>query len=335
MKKRFLYGVYIFLFLSSCTANRSLPVERPLFPGIAEGKWWIVNSVIKDSGGKDVHFSALLGTESVSGKNYAANIVSIWQEKDSSYYSGVQNAPGIKIKSSHSFPISLSGMDSSVYQWNWLLKRNRLRLFATVRNNDNPVAKTFTADIEARFVKQRPFQVSMINAVPGIWSLKPLPAEISISGGATAQAAGRLNLHVLTGRSLLMDKAANSFVTWLDAGITGGKHLRILFTTDEEGNTMVETAFFVDENKQVSYRAAVTVKVTGKSHFVSAVSKKGYPLVSTIHLPGENIFFTVRPRMLQQEINQKRISFWMGAVELVEEGSGKRLGKGNMYIFKK
>ena len=334
MSKIFPYYLYFFVLANSCTANKSLPIERALFPVAGEGKWWIVNSVVKDHEGKDIHFCALLGTESVSGKNYAGNIVSLWQERDSSYYSGVHNASNIRFKNSYTFPVSLSGKDSSVYQWHWQLNRNRLKLFATIKNTSNPVAKPFRADVEARFVKQLPFQVSMINAVPGTWTIKPLTAEISITGGPQSKATGTLNLHIISGRSLLLGRAENSFVTWLDVSIEVGKHLGMLFRTDDNGNTIVETAFFGEENAGVFYRPGVTVKTIVESRFTSTVSKKKYPLIATIHLPGENLSFTVTPRMQQQEINDKRISFWMGAVELVEEGSGNRLGNGNMYIFK-
>ncbi len=335
MKKPFRYYFYLFAFLMSCAANKSLPAERPLFPGTAEAKWWLVNTVIKDAGGKDVHLCALLGTETVSGKSYGANIVSLWQEKDSAYYSGVHNVPDLKIKKAQSFPITLSGADSSEYQWSWQLKRNGMQLFASTGNSSNPAGKPLITGVEARFEKQRPFRVSNINAIPGIWTLQPLPSEISIAGEVKAKGMGMLNLHVLTGRSFLLGQASTGFVTWLDVMITGGKHLRILYKMDEEGNAIVETAFFVDEKRQVSYHPGVIVKATGMNRFTSTVSKKNYPLISTIRLPGENLVFTVRPRMLQQEINQKRISFWMGAVELVDEGSGKSLGKGNMYVFKK
>ena len=66
--------------------------KHVLFPDSGKGKWWIINTILQDKKGKDVHFNSLLSIDKTGGKKYAACFVSVWSESDNYCYTGTRIA---------------------------------------------------------------------------------------------------------------------------------------------------------------------------------------------------------------------------------------------------
>lgn len=317
--------------LSSCAANRAMQNETVLFPNETTGKWWIINSVAKDKQGKDLHFSSLLSLDKLNGRNYASCFVSIWSAADSIYTNGFRTAPDPKVKFNNSFPliIELPGKDSTEKSWTWMLKRKSMLQTASSPAVTAPGIITMISD----FAAQKPFAISKMNEVPEVWAASPVAGSTLINSEAYSGIAHKVLVRVFSGKDIFLAKAASAFVQWLDLTLNSGKQVSLLFRTDATGDIKTESILLWDKEGNLMPRQKVHVSMFHTSQSKPVAGKK-YPLYFILNLPGEQLSVLVRPRMEKQEITANKNSFWMGAVEAVDEHNGQVQAKGNMYIFK-
>lgn len=322
--------------LYSCTANRVLQNESVLFPDTQTGKWWIMNAVAKDKQGKDVHYASLVSVDRSGGNNYATCFASLWYEADSSYYSGIRNSGHPKVKFKTAFPLKINfpANDSTAMESNWVLKRKSLLLQSELKKSRTANAGSIYTEMFGRFNEQKPFPLSKMNASPEIWAVAPLRGRTEISNKIQPAIAEKLMLRIFSDKDIFLARSTHEYLHWLDLTLNTGKQLAILFRTDTAAGIKTECILLWDEHDNLMPRPSVQLKMFKNERQVTSSPGKSYPLYFTVSLPGENISFLIKPRMVQQEIRANKNSFWMGAVEAVDERSNRILGKGNMYIFK-
>lgn len=332
--RTFLLILPLFAFLSSCSVSHTLPSEKPLLPHHDEAKWWIINSVSKDRNGKDIHLCALVSMEFASGEKYGGCFLSAWSEADSTFYSGVQNSIDPDLQFKEQFPVSISNSDNDSVSggWSWAMKRSNTTLEGIVnKKNGFPIQPaSFKASLS--YETQKPFVLSHMLSSPDVWIVKPLNTRVTLEGNLKSASIGKLFVNTITGRTILFERAKKDFVTWLDLALDTGEQISLLFRTDNKGNVKVDAALLWAKNGDFMLKSGIEVKMN--EHYTGGVGSKSYPLFYSINLPGSNINISERPRMLNQEVENNKSSFWMGAVEVVDPNTGIRQGKGNMYIFK-
>lgn len=336
MHKRFFVGLIFIACLTACNTSRVTQQEAVLFPEAGKGKWWIINTVLYNRQYKEVHFNALVSIDEMAGKKYAACFVSAWNSADTNnYYTGIRTAPMPVLNYRNKFPLKiwLPANDSSGMEWSLVLKRNSFNLLTELKSKTNDQAKNYT-ELSASFNKQNPFAVSAISAEPQAWALNPLPASIWLNGNMPAAGAGNIQVRVFSDKELLLKRSSDAYVHWLDLDVQSGKHLSVLFSTDSEGKIKTDATMLWDEQNNIMARPQVTMQLISKENTVALTSSKAYPLFFSIEIPQQQLNIIVKPRMLQQEITANKNSFWMGAVEAIDNRTGQSAGKGNMYIFK-
>jgi len=322
----------LFAFLCSCSVSHTLPAENPLLPHRDEAKWWIINTVSKDKNGKDIHVCALLSMEFTSGEKYGGCFFSTWSEADSVFYSGVQNTGNPDLQLKEQFPVSITAKDSVSGDWSWTMKRNITTLEGILnkRNSLSIPPSSFKASLG--YETQKPFVLSHMLSSPDAWIAKPLNAKITLEADSKSISTGKLFISTITGRTVLFERARKDFVTWLDISLNPGEQLSLLFRTDNKGAVKVDAAMLWDKNGNSMLKSGIEVQT--KRVQIKTSGSKPYPLYYSITLPGSNINISERPRMQNQEIENNKSSFWMGAVEVVDPNTGVQQGKGNMYVFK-
>lgn len=319
----------------SCTSSRVVQNEAMLFPDNVKGKWWIVNAVLQDRNGKDVHFNSLLSIDKTGGKYYSSCYVSVWAASENIYYTGIRNAeiPGGKFKKRFPLRIAFPGNDPQAMEWRLVLKRNSLNYLTDLNNKVKDLPKGYT-ELRARFDKQKIFAVSSISASPEAWAVKPINAEVKLSGNLHALAKSKLSIRVFSDKDILLKQSAGTYVYWLDLALQSGKQLSILFRSDTTYGTNTGSVLLWDESGNIMARPQVSVQKINNDMNGSRLSAKQYPLYFSVILPEQHIHVMLKPRMVEQEIAANKNSFWMGAVEATDEQSGQPAGKGNMYVFK-
>lgn len=335
MNKQILYLFCFSCLFYSCAVNRALPAEKPLFPDKAAGKWWIINSTGNDRSGKAIHFSALISFETLQKKNYAGCFVSVWSQADSSFHSNVQNEEISSLKFKETFPLKLTiPGDTAIAGWHWKLKRDRLVLETNEQKNGKQSLSGGFMNAEFDFVKQDQFNLYKLNAAADIWMLDPFEAGSAIWGRSKKEWTGPLFLRVFSGRTALLSKAKNNFVHWLDLVLLNGKKISVLYTTDNAGKINAETTIMWDEKGNRMLRPLIEIKSIKPDFSVKNELSKPYPLFFSFLVPGSKSTMLIRPRIAEQEVRHNKSSFWMGAIEVIDEQTGRQQGMGNMLIFR-
>ncbi|MBK8519518.1 MAG: lipocalin family protein [Ferruginibacter sp.] len=334
MRKIFFVTVFIFS-LFGCTTSRVTEKDALIFPEADKGKWWIINTILQDSNGKDVHFNSLVSIDKTGGKNYAACFVSVWSEFDNAYYTATRIAgvPGMKFNKKFPLRIRFPGNDSLAMEWSLVLKRNGLNFLTALNNKTKTLPKDYT-ELTVGFNKQMPFAVSSISASPEAWAVNPISAAVKISGNMQSSAVNDLLIRVFSDKELLLKRSSETYVHWLDLTLNAGKQLSVLFSTDATANVKTEAVLLWDEYGNIMARPQITLQQTSNDNIQAGSLTKPYPLLFSVNLPDQHLNITVKPRKVEQEIAANKNSFWMGAVEAIDSLSGQRAGKGNLFIFK-
>ncbi len=330
----FFVAVFIFS-LVGCTTSRVTEKDALLFPEADNGKWWIINTILQDRNGKDVHFNSLISIDKTGGKNYAACFVSAWSESDNAYYTATRIAgvPGMKYNKKFPLRIWFPGNDSLAVEWSFVLKRNGLKFLTSLNNKIKTLPKGYT-ELSAGFNKQMPFAVSTISASPEAWAVNPITADVKMSGNMQSSAVNKLLIRVFADKEILLRKSSDTYVHWLDLSLQSGKQLSILFSTDATKNIKTEAVLLWDENGNIMARPQITLQKINEENIQAGSLTKQYPLFFSVIMPDQHLKITVKPRKVEQEIAANKNSFWMGAIEAIDSQSVQPAGKGNMFIFK-
>ena len=350
MKGRLLFFAGIIIVLSACSANRALPEEKVLFPSVEMGKWWLLNVVSTDGEGKDVHLSALLSFNPVSGKYYTSFFTSLWMASDSVYYSGIQSADDAFFKTKLKFPILLDilGKDSTHSEWSWSLGRKAMRLNSVLKDKESGESLPISMNIQLD--DSRPFKLIQTMASPEIQSMTPSVSgnhespfvmttipfgllDMKLKGTWKMKAPANLSVHVMSSEGQLLIKTKKNYISWLDLNLKNGKHLSALLETDALGNIQVLSQTLWDAQGKLT-PSVFLVKIDKSAIWKSSVTHKSYPLGVFIQILDENVHLSIRPRIKEQEISANKNSFWMGAIEAKDSVTGAVVGVGNMYILK-
>lgn len=334
MRNCFFIASFIFS-VTGCNTSRVSQKEAFLFPEAGTGKWWIINTILQDRNGKDVHFNSLVSLDRMGDKNYAACFVSVWNESDKTYYTAIRTAAIHRVKTKNKFPLRINfpGNDSAAIEWSLVLKRNQLNFLTELNNQKAPLPKGFT-EFSAVFNKQNPYSVSVLNASPLAWAIDPVTANVKLKGNIQSSAVDKLAVRVFSDKEILLKKSSGAYVHWLDLTLSTGKQLSILFSTDASSNIKTESVLFWNEQGNIMARPPLILQKISSDKEQTGPSAKQYPLFFSIELPEQQLSIILQPRMVQQEITANKNSFWMGAVEAMDKQSGQMVGKGNMYIFK-
>ncbi len=334
MRNCFFAAAFVFSFIG-CTTSRIPEKEALLFPEADTGKWWIVNTILQDRNGKDVHFNSLVSIDKAGGKNYAACFVSVWSEMDSTYYTGTRIAGIPEMKSYKKFPLRIGfpGKDSLAMEWSLVLKRNGLNFLTSLNSKTKALPEGYT-ELSAGFDKQKSFAVSTISASPEAWAVNPIRADVKLRGNMQSSAVNKLLVRVFSDKEILLKKSSGTYVHWLDLGLQSGKHLSILFSTDAASNIKTEAVLLWDGQGNIMARPQITLQKISNDNMQAGLLTKQYPLFLSVILPELHLDILLRPRMAEQEITANKNSFWMGAVEALDSQTNQSMGKGNMYIFK-
>jgi len=330
----FIIAIFI-LSLTSCVTSRVSQNETVLFPEGGKGKWWIINTILQDRNGKDVHFNSLVSIDKMGDKKYAACFVSVWNEKENTYYTATRTADVSEWKFKTKFPLRINfpGKDSLAMEWSLVLKRNGLNFLTELNNKTNALPKSYT-ELSAGFNKQNPFSFSGISAGPQAWAVDPISADVKISGNMQSSGSGKLLVRIFSDKEILLKKSSGAYVHWLDLALSNGNQLSILFSTDAASNIKTEAVLLWNEQGNIMARPQMILQKENNNKGEINSLTKLYPLSFSIELPEQKLDLVLQPRMMQQEVTANKNSFWMGAVEAMDKKSGQAAGKGNMYIFK-
>jgi len=321
---------------AACLTRHASRQEAALLPGTESGKWWIINTILQDSYGKDVHFNSLISIDKTGRKNYTACFVSAWSERDSTYYAATRISQDTGIKYRNNFPVRISfpAVDSSGIEWSLLFKRNTIQLLSSFSNKKTNKAGGYT-ELVSVFRKQDPFAVSVISSLPQAWAVNPIIATSKMKGDLYAAGKDeKLCIRVFANKEVLLKKSSGAYVHWLDLSLQSGKQLGVLFTTDANGGITTDAVLLWDEQGEIMAKPPLFLQQLYIDSVPAASLSRPYPLYFSVVIPSEQINLKLQPRMAGQEITANRSSCWMGAVEATDSSSGRRAGKGNMYIFK-
>lgn len=334
MRNCFLIAASI-ICLVGCTVSRVSDKEVLFFPEADKGKWWIINTILQDRNGKDIHFNSLVSIDKTGGKNYASCFVSVWSESEKAYYTATRttNVPEMKYNKKFPLRISFPGNDSLTMEWSLGLKRNGLIFLTALNNKTKTLPKGYT-ELSAGFNKQMPFAVSSISAKPEASAVNPITADVKISGNMQSSAKSKLLVRVFSDKEILLKKTYGTYVYWLDLTLNTGKQLSLLFSTGAGTTIKTEAVLLWDAQGNIMARPQLSLQKISDDNIQAGTLTKPYPLLFSVNLREQHFNITIRPRMIEQEITANKNSFWMGAVEAINSQSGQLSGKGNMYIFK-
>lgn len=323
------------LFFTACKPGRIVQNEAAILPESNKGKWWIINAIVQDVHGKDLHVNSLISLDRAAGIDYASCFTSVWSESNSMYYTGtrITKVVDVQFKNSIPFRLSFPARDSLGMEWSLLVKRNRIQLLTSVNSKESILPVGYT-ELLASFHKQVPFAVSVISASPQAWAVSPLEAATSITGNISAASPSKIQVRVFTDKEILLKRSESAYVHWLDLDLKSGKHLSILFSTGSNDVVQADAVLLWDENGQIMARPQLILQTSNNESGGASPLTKAYPLFFSIALPGQQVNIKLQPRMIDQEITANKNTYWMGAMEATDSQSGQSAGKGNMYIFK-
>lgn len=316
MKKLFCIALVIFAF--ACVSRKALPSELVLFPKPGENKLWLINTI-----SPDFHFCSLVGFETAAGKEYLTSFTSVWSKKDSAYYYGIKRTDKATIAQITEFPLLLDLLktDSTANEWNWSVARKK-----TVFNGE--LARE-ASKIKIKYKTQLPFTVSQIIEEPQVSVITPVKSILKSSGKTTTQSSGTFCMNIFKNEKDLTKLAQKGSLVWMDLVLDDGCLFNGLFKVNENTTTLL--GYSLRDSAQLS-NSTRRLTIEAKTYWKSTISNKSYPLTFTIQFPNNNKTINIQPMLENQEVNAKKNSFWMGAIESLNS-ENKKNGSGNMYIF--
>jgi len=322
----------IILALVGCSARRAAIPGQYLYPEKTTPKWWIINTMLEDEAGMDLHFCALINAESAEGKNYAACYVSLYAENGDRYYYGanISSAARIGYKTGQPISIIFPDDDAGKTGWRWQLDNVSMNLETRAgKSGDAGVP----LDLQLKFNQAPPLLVFALNGTVPVNSTGIRNAEARLSGLVKARSSAPVFIHVFTGRETLLAHTKAGAVCWTDLELASGKQVSLMYTINDSGPARIEHALLRNGLNERPVSIAPMIRLV-QIERRGLISGKNYPLGYLLELQEEKRSFLVKPKNLQQEVLAGKRSFWMGAVECVDPKTGMETGKGNMYIFR-
>lgn len=303
-----------------CVSRKAMPSELVLFPKPGENKLWLINTI-----SNDFHFCSLVSFETAGGKEYLTSFTSVWSKKDSAFYFGIKTTDKSTIAQITEFPLLLNLLksDSSANEWNWSVARKK-----TVFNGE--LARE-ASKIKIKYKTQLPFTVSQIIEEPQVSVIAPVKSILKSSGKTTTQSSGTFCMSIFKNEKDLTKLAQKGSLIWMDLILDDGCLFNGLFKVNENTTTLL--GYSLKDSAQLS-NSTRRLTIEAKNYWKSTISNKSYPLTFTIQFPNNNKTINIQPILENQEVNAKKNSFWMGAIEALSS-ENKKIGSGNMYIFNK
>lgn len=306
------------VFAAACVSRKALPEELVLFPKPGENKLWLLNTI-----SDDFHFCSLISFETAAGKEYITSFTSVWSKKDSAYYYGIKTTDKAIIAQITEFPLLLNlfKADSTANEWNWLVARKKVVYNGEL---DREASK-----IKLKYKSQLPFTISQIIEEPQVSAIVPLKSTLKSTGKIKIKNSSTLCMSIFKNQKDLNKLAQTGSLVWMDLVLDDGYLFNGLFRVDEKTTSLL--GYSLKDSAQLS-NSTRRLAIEAKKYWKSSVSNKSYPLTFTIQFPNTNKTINIQPILENQEVNVKKNSFWMGAIEALSF-ENKKIGSGNMYIF--
>ena len=302
-----------------CVSRKALPSELVLFPKPGENKLWLMNTI-----SNDFHFCSLVSFETAGGKEYLTSFTSVWSKKDSAYYFGIKSTDKAIIEQITEFPLLLDFFkaDSTANEWSWLVSRKKI-----VYNGE---LTREASQVKMKYKTQLPFKISQVIDDPQVSVIAPMTSTLKSNGKIKTETASTLCMSVFKNEKDLTKLAQNGSLVWMDLVLDDGYLFNGLFKVNEKTTSLL--GYCLKDSAQLS-NSTRRLTIEAKNYWKSTISNKSYPLTFTIQFPNNERTINIRPLLENQEINAKKNSFWMGAIESVNPEKNTKNGSGNMYIF--
>ena len=326
---RFFLAVLIAL-CCGCASQKATRSELSLFPKTDQAQIWLVNTLGFDKQGAELHQCVLVSVEPKTG--FASYFVSQWSFADSSFRSGARSSESDFLGKPENFPLkwALSG-DSLHFPWSGAIGRRKAIFKAAFSSGKQfpPQTPSFFT-LRAKYNVKRPFLIEKLTAEPEILALQPcfLKGYETSSGKKTST----LNMRVFNNPQALIQIAEGISLAWLDLLLPDGRNLSLFLKLTQTETTLLGTHCWDAKGANIP-TPEMLIKVLEEKVWQSPHSSKAYPLGLSIQFPGDKRDFLLIPSFENQEIQAKKSSFWMGAVNLMDIKTTKSGGRGNMYIF--
>ena len=309
------------LLAMSCTTNRALPEEKVLFQDSLEGKWYLINGIVKSERGDDLHFSNLITCRYDRKQLFTAWFTTRWSAADSSFEWSVRNgATPFTKHAAPRFPLffELPALDEQQGRdWYGMLKRSAWE------QQISEGADGSKSNITLQFPEQKPFRLLETNPEPEIWSLTPAPEATSEDRPAF------FSLSVLVEGDGLLRLARQNSIAWMDLYLEDQRKLSLLLQIDPQNQIHV-----LASNRQLKGETwTISADPTDTAVWTSPVSGKKYLLNFQLQLAGGQTAYRIIPKSAAQEIPAGKNSLWMGAMELRDESGNRISGSGNLYLL--
>ncbi len=314
-------GILLIILASSCATRQALPSEVVLFPKPGENKIWLINTIAED-----YHFCSLISFETASTREYLTSFACLWSKKDSAYYYGIRSTNKATVAQLTEFPVYLDLLksDSSSNECKLVVSRRKTVWKGELGGK--------ASKVKVKYKTRSDFHLFQVSDQPQVWTTAPLNSILSPVGKVKTETTSILCMSVFKTDKDLIALAANGTLVWMDLVLDDGTQFNGLFKVNEKTTSLIGYSI---KDPSLQYTTDKRLAIEAKYHWKSTASGKSYPLTYTIQFPNTNKTIHIRPLLENQEINAKKSSFWMGAIEAIDPEKKVKTGSGNMYIFNK
>ncbi len=314
--------IVITILVSSCLSPKALPNEKKLFVENNKTSFYIISSVPSSFIKPDPHFCILMVSDIKNKKQNLQYYSSIYAAKDTSFTSYHSYSDSLVMDTSYQFPITsiFERNDSSnLVKWNWQWHRNKLKLESNDKKNN--------FSFKAKFKKQLPFIITQAKQQPTIFCINPISSQSTLDEQTRIKYTSNLFIGLVKDGAQLFKKYVNQYMIWVNLALKNGEMSTQCFVLNAEGKTSS-----VLESASTLLFHLPTEKT--KAYWESKATKKKYPLYWEIKDTRTNYSYQLKPCIVNQELNFKTNSFWMGGIQILNAEGKELMGKGNMYILK-
>jgi hypothetical protein len=325
--------------LHGCSIRKASPLEAPLFVRDGAHQVWVVDAVLEEQGGKDHHLCALITYEQTTGVQHLGCFFHRWNPEDSSHATTVRLGEG-EIRRSGRWPIALRIPADSVqpaFAWDW---SHRSFWLQGIPSSGLGLQADATWSWKGKYTNIRSFDTATLSEKPAVKTVAPWVGYSRITG-VKGRFDTRWRMGVFTEAEALFGADAGEAFVWLSFGLSDGRDMQAYLHVSAKGKAQLlglQTWEAGVMTAPVPVHASFQLPPNANWHSVR--SGKDYPLTWRLNADqlccagdGDDADFLLRPRQYDQEVQMKRNSFWMGAIEAVEISSSKIVGKGNMLVL--
>lgn len=323
-----LIGVVVLL--AACTAHRATTTEQAILPEAGKEKFWLFHTVGKTLDSVIHHYALLLTQRPTASGKATSFFVAHWDDGNKAFEYGCINAPNAAWSKAARWPMNaLLRADSTEADWQFYFNRHALQLKGLFQA---PASRAFS--LRGQFARTDSLQVLAADTFPQIEVLQHGHGTL-VAGHAHMD--GDLMGAVFVDAGALLSDPMIKAVYWLQImGLDATWNRSLLFFMDADGHLRWVKA--AAQQGTGALRSQLPWQDNGQFFpqmpWRSSHSGKTYALALAYRAPYEA--FLIRPRAEDQEIRAGKKSFWMGAVEMVDDARSQTpLALGNMYIFQK